>query len=170
MSESLSPFLDTSFSDPGAARLAASLRRKKSGISATASGNIPASKSGSGSGVIPLDMGDEDAELQAALQASMMTAGGGSGGGRPVRFGGTRGPTGGEDPMEIEDDMEGRKEEDEDWVDLVAEAAPEKEKEEEEKVPSGPTAEEVAAAAEARLPEETAGAEGCRVGKLKTLL
>ena len=32
MAECLSPFLDTSFSDPGAARFAASLKRKKSGL------------------------------------------------------------------------------------------------------------------------------------------
>ena len=155
MAEALSPFLDTTFSDPGAARLAASLRRKKSGIST----------GGNNSGA--LDFKDEDAELQAALQASM-AAGGASGSGFGSGGAGTSKVGGGAldnvTAMEIGD--EDRKEEDEDWVDLVAEEAPkEEEYEEEEMVPKGPSPEEVAAAAEERLPAEPAGPEGCRIGE-----
>lgn len=40
MAENLSPFLDTAFTDPGAARLAASMKRKQAGMVRSVAYNV----------------------------------------------------------------------------------------------------------------------------------
>jgi hypothetical protein len=40
MAENLSPFLDTAFTDPGAARLAASMKRKQAGMVRRSSSSV----------------------------------------------------------------------------------------------------------------------------------
>eukprot|EP00887_Chlorella_sp_A99_P008221 scaffold12.g8221.t1 len=136
--EELMPFLETSIHDPGAARLAAGLKRRRGDGSRQARARAAAACLRGGTALQPLS---EEEELRRAIEASL------------EQPGGSGGPAEGECSAVL---CGGR---------CAGQQQQQQQQPEQQQAPAppAPPAAEVAAEAAARLPAEPAAPDGCRV-------